>query len=284
MKKSQRHGKGRRWEMRKGRVIETRSSAPEKVGEAREAQGSHICLRSNFFNQVFTSLSRNSFLARGACSHVTPLRKSIHSSVALTKFRSMCGSSMAELGFVLLATVPLFTLGFEGWKIFTAYNELEMIATTAARYASLQEPPLSAISSKTTTYVKDQLMATNAAGNNTSWLTPYKNDVKVQVNHLGTAGSPNRTELDMDPVNVVSPGDIMEVVTTFNVNKAAGGFKTKFFGSNYFLRRKTTYMHMNNTFNPNDLLEDPGCAETIVCCEGFNCQIICGTSCDGPPV
>ena len=61
------------------------------------------------------------------------------------KLIKKAGSAIAELAIAIPLTAVFLTGGFEAWKVIKLYDELEALSVTAARFASMQDPPRSAI-------------------------------------------------------------------------------------------------------------------------------------------
>ncbi len=148
------------------------------------------------------------------------------------KLIKKAGSAIAEFAIVIPLTVAFLTGGFEAWRVIKLYDELEALALTAARFASLQDPPRSAIEQRTRNYIEHDVLPNTALA-----YLPHS-DFVVSIRRL------EGTEWDRWPYDTVSPGDALRVKILLRIN-AAGQFKSYFLNTNEIVVERS-YVHLND--------------------------------------
>ncbi len=142
------------------------------------------------------------------------------------------GSAIAEFAIVLPLVAIFLTGGYETWKVLKLYDELEAMSLTAARFASLQDPPRSAIEERTRNYIEHDILPASELG-----YLPHS-DFDVTVERL------TGIEWDRWPFDVVSPGDTLRLNIILKIN-SAGHFKSYLLQTDRITITKS-YTHIND--------------------------------------
>jgi len=155
------------------------------------------------------------------------------------------GGAMIEIAVSMAIAVPLVTLIPNAWHTISVYDELEYVACTAARYASLQDPgvngSLNPIKSATTDYLLDDLIPS------TSFARYYAKDpsiIDLKINYLIDYDNLGNISEDKE----VSPGDIFRLTVEMDVNDT-GQFHSFFIDGGHpdELERSCTFTHIGQT-------------------------------------
>ncbi|MBI4431717.1 MAG: hypothetical protein HY587_08425 [Candidatus Omnitrophica bacterium] len=159
--------------------------------------------------------------------HETTKRKS------LKKIAKKTGGALAEFAIVLPVAVIFLTSGHEAWKVLQLYDELETLTASAARFASLQDPPRAAIEERTRNYIARDILPTTVLG-----YIP-QSDFDVKIEHL------KGVEWESWPFDAVSSGDTLRVRITLQIN-GKGTFKSHLLNRGEITMAKS-YIHLNDT-------------------------------------
>ena len=150
----------------------------------------------------------------------------------LVKLKNMAGSALAELAITLPLALLFTTGGYEAWKVIRLFDELEALTASAARFASLQDPPRSEIEERTRNYIEHQLLPSSSLGS-----LPHQ-DFDIKVERL------KGTNWDSPPYDTVSPGDTLRVKIVLKINKS-GKFKSYLLSGDKVSATKS-YIHLND--------------------------------------
>lgn len=148
------------------------------------------------------------------------------------KLRKWTGSALAELAIVLPLTVIFTTGGYETYKVIRLFDELEALTASAARFASLQDPPRSEIEERTRNYIEHLVLPGSPLG-----YLPHS-DFDIRVERL------TGTDWDSPPYDTVSPGDTLRVKINLDIN-AHGHFKSYLLNGDMVSTTKS-YIHLND--------------------------------------
>lgn len=150
----------------------------------------------------------------------------------LERLKSLAGAALAELAIVLPLTLIFTTGGYETWKVIRLYDELEALTASAARFASLQNPPRAEIEERTRNYIEHLLLPSSPLGH-----LPHS-DFDIKIERL------TGTDWDSPPYGTVSPGDTLRVRINLDINNR-GQFKSYLLGGDTVTLAKS-YIHIND--------------------------------------
>ncbi|MBI4431257.1 MAG: pilus assembly protein [Candidatus Omnitrophica bacterium] len=184
---------------------------------------------------------------------------------------SIRGSALAEFALALPVLVVFVTLTHQVWNTIEVHKALDDTAREAARFASLQIPPMATITPAVQQYVANTLVPN-------SKLKAYDpSKITVGVERLGsTPGTPE----DTVPKGTVNPGDVLRVSVGLAANQP-GGFYSYLFPSASSIVRSASYVQANPVTGvpePTPTPSGPGCCATDefgncieLCCEPPDC-------------
>ncbi|GEM_PF-2045045 len=134
--------------------------------------------------------------------------------------RNERAQSLAEFVIALPLLVVFVTLTHQVWATIDVHKALDDTAREAARFASLQTPPMSNITPLVQNYVANTLIP------NSSLKVYDPSKISVDIQRLGT-GVTNPE--DTQPKGAVNSGDILQVSISLVANQA-GGFYSYLIG------------------------------------------------------
>lgn len=163
------------------------------------------------------------------------------------------GQSLAELVIALPLLIVFVTLTHQVWATIDVHKALDDTAREAARYASLQAPPMANIAPLVQQYVANTLVPNSSL----KMYDPSK--ISVSVQRLGSGG-------DTSPIGAVNPSDVLQVSVSLAANQS-GGFYSYLIGPDTTaIVRSAAYVQANPTNGAVEPTPTPSPTNSQNCC------------------
>lgn len=177
--------------------------------------------------------------------------------------QSRRAGALAELGLAMPVLVVFATLTHQVWGLIEINRILDTAARDAARYASLQLPPMSNITPLVNQYVANKLVPNSRL----KQFTPSA--ITVNVQRLGSGGT---NPEDTEPKGYVNPGDVLRVSINLKANQS-GGFYSYLLGpSPTTIVRSAAYAQANPTITTAEPTPTPTPTPTPSSCPPVCCN------------
>lgn len=227
---------------------------------------SYAC--ANFLNGLFTIQSKV-YSNRLFSSSFQPASRGI-----LLRMQSRRAAALAELGLAMPVLVVFVTLTYQVWKTIEINRMLDTTARDAARFASLQIPPMSNITPLVDDYVRNKLVPN-------SKLAPYQSKIWVKLERLG--GSPAGPE-DTAPPGIVNQSDVLKVSVNLRANEPGGFYSFLVGPSTTNIVRSAAYAQQNPIEGTVEPTPTPVPTDETGCCVWFRQVCVNFCDCGGDPL